>query len=49
MADGGARRLDQDNGESFRAHRAAFFFKLGRELEKVGYEGVPWCNLNGDS
>jgi CDK inhibitor PHO81 len=35
MAGGGVRNQDQDKGESFRAHRAVFFFKLGRELEKV--------------
>ena len=27
---------DKDKGPDFQAHKAAFFFKLERELEKVG-------------
>jgi CDK inhibitor PHO81 len=32
---GVARGRDRERDESFKAHRAVFFFKLGRELEKV--------------
>ncbi len=32
---GAVRGRDSARDESFKAHRAVFFFKLGRELEKV--------------
>lgn len=35
MSNGAARDRDSQRDESFKAHRAVFFFKLGRELEKV--------------
>jgi hypothetical protein len=35
MSNGAARNRDSQRDESFKAHRAVFFFKLGRELEKV--------------
>lgn len=38
-----ASELDEDRGPDFRAHRAAFFFKLERELEKVCLGEVFYC------
>jgi CDK inhibitor PHO81 len=37
---GVARGRDRERDESFKAHRAVFFFKLGRELEKVRHSRV---------
>lgn len=40
---------DDDRGPSFQAHKAAFFFKLERELEKVRVHAlhlVPYTSIN---
>ncbi|KAJ9104254.1 hypothetical protein QFC19_004071 [Naganishia cerealis] len=35
ISNGATRGRDSERDESFKAHRAVFFFKLGRELEKI--------------
>jgi CDK inhibitor PHO81 len=42
---GVARGRDRERDESFKAHRAVFFFKLGRELEKVSDVEQIWACL----
>ena len=32
---------DDERGHEFQAYKAAFFFKLDRELEKAGYSSIP--------
>lgn len=39
---------DDDRGPDFQAHKAAFFFKLERELEKVCFTFISLLLLNTD-